>query len=442
MQDTVKTAKKPKLGFWDIWNMSFGFLGIQIGLVLQLSNSSRIFQGMGAEVENLAILTIAAPVTGLVVQPIIGYFSDRTWSPRWGRRRPYFFVGAILASIGLILMPNASSLYLAVGTLWLLDTAFNVSMEPFRAFVGDKLPAKQRTFGYAMQSFFIGLGSVGAAFLPTILEKMGVSNSAGENGVPDTVKYAFYIGAVLLVAAVSWTVFRSKEYPPSEEELAEAKSAMNPIKEIGQALISMPQTMVRLAFVQFFSWFALFAMWIYTTPAITLHVFGTDDSTSDLYNQGANFVNDNIGYYNFVAFAVAFLLPVLANLTSRKITHQICLLLGAAGFLLIFFAPAKLSMLLAMVGVGFCWSSILSMPYAILVGSLPENKLGFYVGVFNFFIVIPQIVAASIFGFLLTEFFDKDPLYAFLVGGISFILAAVAVFFVPDRDDPNFTAEN
>lgn len=421
--------------------MSFGFLGIQFGFMLQLANTSRIFESMGAEVENLAILTIAAPVTGLIVQPIIGYFSDRTWHPRWGRRRPYFLGGALLASLGLILMPNSPSLYFAVGVLWLMDTAFNISMEPFRAFVGDKLPSKQRTFGYAMQSFFIGVGSVLAAFLPSILDYFGFANTGNENGVPDTVRYSFYIGAVVFLLAVCWTVFRSKEYPPTEEEIAHNKIKTNPLKEIGKAFITMPATMVKLAVVQFFSWFSLFAMWTYTTPAITRHVFGATDSGSELYNQGANFVNENLGYYNIVAFAVAFLLPVIANLTSRKITHQFCLMMGAAGFLLIFFSPSKLSLFLAMIGVGFAWSSILSMPYAILVGSLPENKLGFYVGVFNFFIVIPQIVAASIFGYLLVNFFDKDPIYAFLVGGVSLILGALAVFFVKDKDDPQLASD-
>jgi maltose/moltooligosaccharide transporter len=438
---TPLADKKPRLGFWDIWNMSFGFFGIQFGFGLQLANTSRIFQNMDAEVENLAIFTIAAPVTGLIVQPIIGYMSDRTWHPYWGRRRPYFLIGAILATISLILMPNSPSLYFAIGMLWIMDTAFNVSMEPFRAFVGDKLPSSQRTFGYSMQSFFIGLGAVIATSLPWIFAKMGVSTDPSGNGVPTTVKWSFYVGAAVFLGAVAWTVFTTKEYPPTAAELEEKKNSSNPLVEMGKAMVSMPATMFQLAFVQFFSWFALFAMWIYTVPAITQHVYGTLDPKSAAYNDGADIVGLGFAMYNAVAFMIAFLLPVIAKFTSRKATHQICLSLGALGLGLMFFAPSITTLVIGMIGIGFAWSSILSMPYAILIGSLPEGKLGFYVGLFNFFIVLPQIVAAGMLGYILKNFFGTDPLYAFLIGAVSFLLAAAFVFIVKDKDDPKLIAD-
>ncbi len=499
---------KPRLSFWDVWNMSFGFLGIQFGFALQNANVSRIFETLGASVENIPILWIAAPVTGLVVQPIVGYFSDRTWN-RLGRRRPYFLGGAILASLALIAMPNSPVLWVAAGMLWIMDASINISMEPFRAFVGDNLPSEQRTTGFAMQSFFIGTGAVVASALPWLLtEQFGVSNEAPRGIIPDSVRLSFYLGAAVFFVAVLWTVIRSKEYSPEEMALFEDNQeredqatvrrtadeyAVNGTRQlrIGWVLLAvgavvsyvlarqdlyqvmilsagigvvgvllilsglmqrggkydngfvtilndfqdMPHTMKQLAWVQFFSWFALFAMWIYTTAAVTSHIYGTTDTTSALYNEGANWVGVGFGAYNGVAAAVAFAIPVLAKRTSRKIAHAICLVFGALGLLSIFLIPDPRYLLGSMVGVGIAWASILSMPYAILTGSLPPSKMGYYMGVFNFFIVIPQIVAAAILGFFVGRFFGGQAIYALLVGGASLVLAALLTLFVDDRDD-------
>ncbi len=490
--------------------MSLGFFGIQFGFALQNGNVSRIFQTLGAEVDDIAILWVAAPMTGLIIQPIIGYFSDKTWHPKWGRRRPFFFVGAILASLALIVMPNSPYLWFAAGMLWIMDASINISMEPFRAFVGDNLPDEQRTTGFAMQSFFIGTGAYIASWLPKIFDYFGVSNTAGANVIPDTVKYSFYVGGAVFFISVLWTVFKTKEYSP--EQLAEFEKendlnfeqeekpvswyASNGKKHILVGVIavalglvlteiislqnlkkdlyvlslgmltlfgvffivsgllqikskykngfvtimndfqSMPKTMVQLAFVQFFSWFALFAFWIYATPAITEHIFHTHDTTSDAYNSGANIVSGMMGNYNLVAALVAFLLPVAAKFTSRKITHFLSLVLGGLGLISIYyFGNGLLLQWLPMIGLGIAWASILSVPYAILSGALPPAKMGYYMGVFNFFIVIPQLVAASILGFILSGLFDNKPIFAMVVGGVSMILAGVLMFFVDDKKD-------
>lgn len=499
---------KPRLSFWEIWNMSFGFLGIQFGFALQNANVSRIFETLGANVENIPILWIAAPVTGLLVQPVIGYFSDRTWN-RLGRRRPYFLGGAILASLALIFMPNSPALWVAAGMLWIMDASINISMEPFRAFVGDNLPSEQRTTGFAMQSFFIGTGAVVASMLPWLLTGLfGVSNEAPEGVIPDSVRLSFYLGAAIFFIAVLWTVIKSKEYSPEEmasfEENQEREGFAKTIRTaeeyalhggrqmrlgaillvlgavttlwltwqqlyqvmvlsgglvfVGVLLIlsglmqragryengfvtilndfqDMPQTMKQLAWVQFFSWFALFAMWIYTTAAVTSHIYGTSDTTSALYNEGANWVGVAFGTYNGVAAVVAFAIPVLARRTSRKIAHAICLVCGSVGLLSIFVISDPRYLLGSMVGVGIAWASILSMPYAILTGSLPPSKMGYYMGIFNFFIVIPQIVAAAILGFFIGRFFGGEAIYALLIGGASLVLAAALTLRVEDPDD-------
>ena len=495
--------KKRKLSFWEIWNMSFGFLGIQFGFALQNANTSRIFETLGAEVERIPILWIAAPVTGLVVQPIIGYFSDRTWT-RLGRRRPYFLVGAVLASIALCIMPNSPSLWVAAGMLWIMDASINISMEPFRAFVGDNLPSEQRTLGFAMQSFFIGIGAVVGSVMPYVFTNwFGISNTAPEGIIPDSVKWSFYVGAAVFLLTVLWTVFRSREYTPEELEAfaenqqretpaltAEAESLrvsklhsygtvmivlgvvatffpyyFNLQKElyiltVGIALIGvlfilasavrgrnvengfvvimtdllyMPKTMKQLASVQFFSWFALFSMWIYTTQAVTGHIYGTTDPTSQVYNDGADWVTVLFGVYNGVAALVAFLLPVLAKMTSRKITHLLALVLGGLGLISVYFISNPDWLLVSMIGVGIAWASILSVPYAMLAGSLPPKKMGYYMGVFNFFIVIPQMVAATILGFLVNRIFDDEPIYALIIGGISMILAGLLTLRVEDH---------
>ena len=500
--------KKPRLNFWQIWNMSFGFLGIQFGFALQNGNVSRIFQTLGAEIENIPILWIAAPVTGLIIQPIIGHMSDNTWN-RFGRRRPYFMVGALLASIALIIMPNSPALWFAAGMLWIMDASITISMEPFRAFVGDMMPDSQRTIGFTMQSFFIGIGAFIASWLPYVLTNwFNISNTAPEGQIPQTVKLSFYLGGAVFLLAVGWTVFRTKEYSPEEleafeaaekgEENFSASSSPEPDpakaylrrgliwtlvgfvlalpvyffelekelyilslglmffgilqlftalfvyrKNLKSGLVSiitdlyrMPKTMGQLAIVQFFSWFALFSMWIYMTPAVTDHLYGTTDTQSELYGEGANLVSGMMGFYNL--FAAGFglvVLPFIARYTNRKITHSIALIVGGLGLASIYFLGNPQHMIWSMVGVGMAWASILAMPYAILTGALPQNKMGVYMGIFNFFIVIPQILAASILGFLVKSVFKGESIYALLVGGASLVLAAVLVIFVDDVTD-------
>jgi len=440
MEDISIASKKPKLSFWEIWNMSFGFLGIQFGFALQNANVSRIFETLGASKDSLPILWLAAPVTGLIVQPIIGYYSDITWIPKWGRRRPFFAIGAILATLALFIMPNSPTLWVAAGMLWVMDGSINISMEPFRAFVGDVLPNEQRTKGFAMQAFFIGIGAVVASVLPYVLTNwLGVSNTAASGEIPDSVKWSFYIGGIAFSSAVMWTVFNSKEYPPEDlEKLKAANSERKIFSGLAESFLGifkMPKTMMQLAFVQFFSWFALFAMWIYTTPAVTEHVYGTTDTESALYNEGANWVGIMFGVYNGVAALAAFVLPILAKYFGRKGTHMLALLFGAAGLISIFYINDPYILVFSMIGVGIAWSSILSLPYAMLSSVLPADKMGYYMGVFNFFIVIPQIVAAGILGYILRNFFHNDAVYALIVGGISMAIAAFLSLLVRDIDE-------
>lgn len=505
--------EKRRLSFWQIWNMSFGFLGIQMGFALQNSNVSRIFQTLGANIDDIPILWVAAPMTGLIIQPIIGYFSDKTWT-KLGRRKPYFLAGAILASGALFIMPNSPLLWFAAGMLWIMDASINVSMEPFRAFVGDNLPDSQRTTGFAMQSFFIGIGAYFASKLPLIFTHFGVSNTAPLGVIPDSVKYSFYLGGIAFLLTVLWTVLTSKEYSPAELEafenhnketyqkethskewfLANGKSHLSKgllflvvsavfsfaiynydlkkdlyVLSIGliglggiAMLISgllqkanntengfvtimndfqfMPKIMKQLAWVQFFSWFALFSMWIYTTLAVTQHIYKTTDTTSEGYNIGANQVGEMFANYNLIAAIAAFLLPILAKYTSRKFTHFVALVCGGLGLISVYFIsePTVFTMeWLPMIGVGIAWASILSIPYAMLSGSLPSSKMGYYMGVFNFFIVIPQLVAASILGFLVSQFFNSEPIYALLIGGASMILAGLIALTINDKSKIN-----
>ncbi len=505
---------KPRLSFWQIWNMSFGFLGIQFGFALQNANVSRIFETLGANVDDIPILWIAAPLTGLIVQPIIGYFSDRTWT-KLGRRRPYFLFGAIFASLALVLMPNSPTLWIAAGMLWIMDASINVSMEPFRAFVGDMLPSEQRTKGFAMQSFFIGTGAVIASVLPWMMTNwFGVANTAPEGVIPPSVKWSFYSGAVAFMIAVGWTVLKTKEYSPEqmeafEEAEKEELDDPNALREVpieageGQKKINlgvifilagavstylafnfewdkevyvatiglvavglismiagmlqksgkteqglvvvmhdfihMPKTMKQLAWVQFFSWFGLFAMWIYTTSGVTAHVYGTTDTTSALYNEGADWVGVMFGVYNGVAALVAFALAPFAKITSRKIVHGASLVLGGLGLISIYFFSNPMLLIISMIGVGIAWASILSMPYAILAGSLPANKMGLYMGIFNFFIVLPQLLAATILGFMTRSLFGGESVYALMLGGAFMIIAAATMYFVDDIDDKAVT---
>jgi maltose/moltooligosaccharide transporter len=489
-------GQKPQLTFWQIWNMCFGFLGIQFGFALQNGNVSRIFQTLGANMDDIPILWIAGPLTGLLVQPIIGYYSDRTWC-RLGRRRPYFFYGAILTTLALFFMPNSPTLWIAAGMLWILDASINVTMEPFRAFVGDNLNQTQRPQGFAMQSFFIGVGAVVASALPYILSQwIGIDNTAAAGEIPDSVRYSFYVGGIVLLVAVLWTVLKSTEYSPAQLaafDAAEAQAQQRSIAAeqpndrtywrsgIGWALVgsaavaavfglalakelyiisiglvvfgllqwwasfskqrqqrhllvdliddlfSMPRQMQHLAVVQFFSWFALFAMWIYTTAAVTSVHFGSSDPTSKAYNDGADWVGLLFAFYNGFAAIAALFIPWLVRKTSLALTHGFNLLCGAAGLAAFLLIKDASLLWVPMIGVGIAWASILSLPYAMLADSLPSHKMGVYMGMFNFFIVLPQLLAATVLGTLLRSFFDNQAIFALLLGAGSLVLAALYV---------------
>ena len=489
-------AARPELSFRQIWNMCFGFLGIQFGFALQTADVSRIFQTLGASLEQIPLLWVAAPITGLIVQPIIGHCSDRTWT-RLGRRRPYFLAGALLATLALLWMPNAGTLWMAAILLWLMDATFNVAMEPFRAFVADQLPVRQRPLGYLLQSFFIGVGAVVASMLPWLLAHFGVSNVAPDGGIPDTVKYSFYAGGATLLGAVLWTVASTREYAP-EQLLAfdpvpdagalpdlrgiwrngmlwllagivlaalirfahlrdevyllaaglavyglllvgyEAALKLRPALAHTRGLLGhvlgdlhvMPAAMRQLAWVQLFSWFALFAMWIYATAAVARVQYGATDAHSALYNEAANWVGVLFGVYNGCAAAAAFVIPWMVRRWGLRVSHLINLWLGGAGLLAFLFVRDPHWLLLPMLGVGFAWASILALPYAMLSDNLPAAKMGVYMGIFNFFIVIPQLVAASVLGELLKRCFHGQPVWALAVGGASLIVAGLCTLRV------------
>lgn len=436
------SVPQKRLTFRQIINMSFGFFGIQFGFALQNANVSRIFQTLGAEIDKIGFLWVAAPLTGLLVQPVIGYLSDRTWHPKWGRRRPYFFIGAVLSSFALFLMPQATMLWMAAMLLWVLDASINISMEPFRAFVGDKLPPSQRTTGFATQTFFIGLGAVIASLLPYIFTNVfHISNTAPAGKIGDSVKYSFYIGAIIFLASVLWTVLTTNEYPPEnierwEEEKLRTKGVMKGLAEITKGIFTMPATMLQLAVVQFFTWFAFFSMWIYTTPAIAQNAYGTLDTTSKAYQDAGDWVGVMFTVYSAVSAITAFLLPVLAKKISRRYTHMLCLVIGGIGFLSLIFIKSHTLLLIPMIAIGLAWASTLTVPYAILAGALPPNKMGFYMGVFNFFIVIPQLIASAILGFVIKDLFHDQAIYALVIGGISMIVGGFLNFMVKDKDAP------
>ncbi len=513
---TTASGHKPALNPAQIWNMSFGFLGIQIGFDLQNGNVSRIFQTLGAEVDELAILWIAAPMTGLIVQPIIGYLSDKTWN-RFGRRRPYFLAGALLATFALFVMPNSPALWVAAGMLWIMDASLNITMEPFRAFVGDNLPDRQRTMGYAMQSFFIGVGAVVAGALPWVMTNwLGLSNVAPAGEIPQTVQWAFYIGGTALLAAVAWTVFTTREYSPDQlagfeaarragleaaapasmQRSAEqfrtgglvwiaagaafaafvtlARGDSRPaflgdiaiaqelyvlaaliagfgviqlvaslmrgqgrnnsgFMEVVSDLFAMPKTMRQLAVVQFFSWFAMFAMWIYGTPAVAEYHFAAPDPATRGYQDAADWWSLLGSVRNGLAAVAALGFIVIATRIDRRRLHAINLLLGAAGFAAMLLIRDPALLWVAMIGVGIAWASIVSLPYAILAGCVPAEKMGIYMGVFNIFIVVPQLLAATVLGFLITNLFAGEPIYAMAIAAVSFVLAAVATLFVTEE---------
>jgi maltose/moltooligosaccharide transporter len=446
---TAVLKRKPKLSFWDIWNMSFGFLGIQMGFALQNANASRILQILGADVHELSWFWVVAPLTGFIVQPIIGYYSDRTWT-RLGRRRPYFLVGALLAAVGLILMPNAGvlttfmpALWIGAGMLMIMDASFNVAMEPFRALVADKLPSDQRTLGFSVQTVLIGIGAVIGSWLPWFLENVfNISNEAEVGQVPLNLILSFLTGAAVLVFTIVWTVAKTSEYPPEQVaqfedgHLAE-ENENSSLLDIFTDFAKMPATMRQLSLVQFFSWFGLFGMWVYTTPAIAHHIYGlpVDDSSSKAFQDAGDWVGIIFGVYNLVSAIYAFFLPAIAKKLGRKQTHAMSLIIGGIGLLSIYVAPNEYWLILSMVGVGIAWASILAMPYAILAGSIPSNKMGVYMGIFNFFIVLPQILNAITGGFLVKYLYNDNTIYALMVSGLSFFIAAILMRWVKDEDD-------
>jgi maltose/moltooligosaccharide transporter len=429
---------KPRLGFWQVWNMSFGFLGIQFGWGLQMANMSAIYEYLGATADQIPMLWLAAPLTGLIVQPIIGHMSDRTWG-RLGRRRPYFLVGALLSSAALIVMPNSTALWMAAGLLWILDASINVSMEPFRAFVADLLPEEQRTQGFGMQSLFIGLGAVIASALPWLMTNaFGVASASAPGAIPLNVKLSFYIGAVAFLGAVLWTVFTTREYPPEDldsfrREQKVGGGFFGGAAEIKHAIAHMPPTMKRLAWVQVCTWGGLFCMWLYFPVAVARHVFGAPDETSPLYRAGVEWAGVCFAVYSVVCFAFAPLLPRLAAAVGRRNAHSLCLLAGAAGLLSVAVIHDRYALLVSMAGVGIAWASILSVPYAILAGHLPPGRTGVYMGIFNFFIVIPEIVASLGFGWVMSHLLGNNRLAAVIAGGVLMALAAALMQRVEDR---------
>ena len=431
--------------------MSFGFLGIQMGFALQNANASRILQIFGADVHELSWFWIIAPLMGLIVQPIIGYYSDKTWG-KFGRRKPYFLVGAILASIGLVLMPQADmfiaflpALWVGAGFLMIMDASFNIAMEPFRALVGDNLRTDQRTLGFSVQTALIGFGAVIGSWLPYALTNwFGVSNATSEGVVPQNLIWSFIIGAIILIVSILITVTTTKEYSPEElanfdnEFLATKEEQEKPsLMDIFEDFKKMPTTMRQLSWVQFFSWFGLFGMWVFATPAIAQHIYGLPhtDSTSTTYQDAGDWVGILFGIYNLISAFYAFALPYIAKKIGRKKTHAFSLIIGGLGLLSIYFMPDENWLILSMIGVGIAWASILAMPYAILAGSISAKKMGVYMGIFNFFIVMPQIINALIGGPLVKYAYSNQAIFAIVISGISFLTAAALVYKVKDVDD-------
>ena len=429
--------EKPNKSFWQIWNMSFGFFGIQFGWGLQMANMSAIYEYLGARADQLPILWLAAPLTGLIVQPIVGHASDNTWGCL-GRRRPYFLTGAILSSFALIMMPQSSLLWTAAGLLWILDASINISMEPFRAFVADLLPEWQRTRGFAMQSLFIGFGAVIASAMPWMLTNwFHLSAGTVRHAIPLTVRLSFYIGAAVFFGAVLWTIVTSKEYPPEDLEAfhrmkAAKRGLITNASEILDSIAGMPKTMRRLAPVQILTWLGLFSMWLYFPVAVARNVFGAPDTTSPLYSAGVEWGGICFGLYSAVCFVFAFLLPGIAHAIGRKHTHSLCLIVGGIGLFSVASIHNKYVLLLTMVGVGIAWASTLAMPYSVLAGSLPKAKTGVYMGIFNFFSVTPEIIASLLFGWAMNHLLHNNRLTAVVAGGFFMIAAALLMQRVCD----------
>ena len=440
--------KKRTLGFWEIWNMSFGFLGIQMGFALQNANASRILQIFGADVHELSWFWLIAPLMGLIVQPVIGHYSDNTWT-RFGRRKPFFLLGAVLASVGMVLIPQADfmiailpALCVGAGMLMIMDASFNIAMEPFRALVADNLSDEQTTKGFSIQTALIGIGAVIGSWLPWVLTNwFGVAKFSEEGTVPDNLLWSFIIGAVVLIVSILITIFTTKEYSP--EEMAQFENAEESDEEKPKAKLSdifedfrkMPETMRQLSWVQFFSWFALFGMWVFATPAIAQHIYGLpfSDSSSETYQEAGNWVGILFGIYNGVSALFAFILPVIAKSISRKKTHAYALFCGGIGLLLIYFLPNPNWLILSMLFIGIAWASILSMPYAMLAGSISPKKMGVYMGIFNFFIVVPQIINGVIGGPLVKYAYGNQAIFALVVSGVSFLIAGFLSFRINDK---------
>ncbi|MDD5185499.1 MAG: MFS transporter [Paludibacter sp.] len=444
----VISNTKPKFSFFQILSLSMGFMGIQFGYALQNANASRILQTFGADIEQLSWFWLAAPITGMIIQPIIGHYSDHTWT-RLGRRRPFFLVGALMASIALILMPNAGvlagflpAMFVGAGFLMIMDASFNVAMEPFRALVADMLPVDQSTLGFSIQTFLIGIGAVIGSWLPYVMaEWFGISKEAKAGGIPDNVVFSFYIGAAVMIVTILWTVFTTKEYSPEEmagfdgEKKVTGEQWQGKFSDIFKDIVAMPKTMKQLGLVQFFSWIALFGMWVFTTPAVAQHVYGVaiGDTSSSLYQDAGNWVGIIFGVYNGVAMIYALLLPVIAHKIGRKLTHSISLTAGAIGLLSIYFITNPTTLIFSMIGVGMAWGSILSMPYAILAPALPVRKMGIYMGIFNIFITVPQIVNGIFGGMIVKRIFDSQAIYALVMSGCFLLIAAISVIWVEDK---------
>ncbi|MEZ5051560.1 MAG: MFS transporter [Chitinophagales bacterium] len=438
--------EKPRLSFWQIWNMSFGFLGIQFGFALQNGNASAILQNFGADVHHLSWFWLVAPLTGMIVQPIIGHYSDHTWN-RLGRRKPYFLIGTILCCIALVLLPNSSAfmtgkaaLLIGAGFLMIMDASINVAMEPFRALVADNLPDNQRTLGFSIQTFLIGIGAVAGSWLPYVLANyFGVSDSAPAGQVADNVIFSFYTGAIVFFGAIMVTILFAKEYPPAEYEEyhGKPKNEHSGLRQIFTDFSRMPATMRQLGLVQFFSWFALFGMWVFTTPAIAHHIYGLpiDDTSSDTFRKAGTWVGVIFGVYNGVSAIYALFLPAIARKLGRKLTHALSLSAGGVGLLSMYFVHDPNMLIVSMIGVGLAWASILAMPYAILAGSIPAGKMGIYMGLFNFFITFPQIINGVFGGPIVHALYNDNAIYAIVMSGIFMFCAAISVLYVQDKTD-------
>ncbi|WP_420570916.1 MFS transporter [Kordia sp.] len=455
--------EKRKLSFWEIWNMSFGFLGIQFGMALTGGFMSRIFQTLGAEIDEIPILWVAAPLTGLIVQPIIGYMSDRTWSPRWGRRRPYFLIGAVLSSIALFIMPHSPSLWIAAGFLWILDASINISMEPFRALVADKLPNSQRSYGFVIQTLIIGVGTWIASSLPWMVSALGVSDKADPGVIPMSVKVAFSIGAFVFLISILYTVFTTKEYPPKDmEEFKKEKARKNRfIPDIIENIGNMPLIMKKLGLVQFFSWFAFFTMWGLANPALTEHVFQTPvpieanfdmsisaqkeafDIANTAFQKSSNLVGSYMGVYGLssMVFALILVLYTSKRRINRKLVHMFSLILGGIGFISMYFIPSPEYLIVSFTLIGFSWGSILSMPYAMLSSSVNPEKMGVIMGIFNMFIVIPQIIAALGGINFISGLLGEEAINAMIVAGLSLIIAGLCNFLITDKNAISYLTE-